>query len=191
MKVLSPVVSFDSDELILVDEEDNPMGYKNKVECHQGNGILHRAFSVFLFNEKIELLMQQRSETKMLWPMVWSNTCCSHPRRNESIYDAAQRRMQEELSVDAKLEYLFKFSYQARYRDIGSENELCSVLAGKLTDSRVEANSNEVNDWRMISADKLDEEIFKFPDNFTPWFKIEWECLKINHWDKILDLIES
>ena len=106
------------DKLILVDENDREIGSALKEDCHLGNGILHRAFSVFIFNEENKVLMQQRSEEKMLWGRFWSNACCSHPKLGETIDDAAQRRIKVELSIEAELNFLFKFEYQEKFEDI-------------------------------------------------------------------------
>ena len=94
-------VSFDDEKLILVDEHDNIIGYENKDVCHNGDGLLHRAFSIFLFTSNGELLIQQRSQEKRLWGLFWSNTCCSHPRKGETYEQATMRRLQEELGLKA------------------------------------------------------------------------------------------
>ena len=95
-----PVVSFDSDLLILVDSEDRETGSLDKARCHEGKGILHRAFSLFVFNSEGAVLMQRRSRQKRLWPAFWSNSCCSHPRVGEKTPEAAKRRLEEESSID-------------------------------------------------------------------------------------------
>ncbi|MGL6161381.1 isopentenyl-diphosphate Delta-isomerase [Microbulbifer sp.] len=174
----SRVVSFDNDELVLVDDEDKVIGYQNKKACHDGEGLLHRAFSIFLFNAAGELLVQQRSASKRLWPKVWSNSCCSHPRRGESILKAAHRRLDEELSVKADLRFLYKFRYQASYLDLGSEHEICSVFLGEVENAKVRPNRNEILDWRFIRPAQLDAKIQNHPEQFTPWMKMEWELVK-------------
>ena len=127
-------VSFDDEMLILVDEKDNITGYKNKLECHEGEGILHRAFSIFIFNDAGELLLQKRSAQKHLWPNYWSNSCCSHPRKGEELENATQRRLAEELGISTPLKHLFTFQYYAPYKNIGSEREMCAVFIGKSND---------------------------------------------------------
>jgi len=174
----SPIVSFDNDELVLVDAEDNIVGYQNKKACHDGEGLLHRAFSTFLFNANGELLVQQRSASKRLWPEAWSNSCCSHPRRGESVLKAAQRRLEEELSVKTDLRFLYKFRYQASYLDLGSEHEICSVFLGEVKDPEIRPNRNEILDWRFIEPSQLDAKIRSHPEQFTPWMKMEWEQVK-------------
>ena len=181
------IVSFETDELILVDSEDHIVGYQSKETCHDGEGILHRAFSVFLFNQKGQVLMQQRSAQKRLWPMVWSNSCCSHPRRNETTAQAACRRTEEELGItmSSPLHYLFKFSYQARYSEAGSEHELCSVFVGFIDCDRVYPNETEVNDWRFFDVETLDKQVMQQPEQFTPWMTLEWQRLRSEYWTKI------
>ena len=125
------------DKIIIVDKQDKIIGFEEKEKCHDGYGILHRAFSVFIFNDKKELLIQQRSKFKRLWPLYWSNTCCSHPRFDEEIVNAAEKRIKEEFGFWCLLKDLYKFQYQARFKDEGSENEMCSVLIGKLEDAGV------------------------------------------------------
>jgi isopentenyl-diphosphate delta-isomerase len=181
------VVSFDDEKLILVDSDDNVLGYETKDACHRGDGLLHRAFSIFIFNSKNELLLQQRSKDKRLWGLYWSNTCCSHPRKGETYEQATVRRLQEELGLKAPLKFLFKFQYQARFGDVGSENEVCSVYVGK-SDTPPQPNPNEIADWKYISAEALEEEMRAHPERFTPWFKMEWERIRREYWDEIVNM---
>ncbi len=167
------VVSFDSEELILVDQNDVETGHLNKAACHDGDGILHRAFSLFIFDDDGQLLLQQRSAQKRLWPLYWSNSCCSHPRRGEQIEEAIHRRLEQELGMRSELEFLYKFRYQAPFGDKGSEHELCWVYAGHSAD-KPRTNSNEIADWRFVSPDDLDRELAEGPNRFTPWIKLEW-----------------
>ena len=104
-----PIVSSESDLLILVDQDDNTVGFLDKAACHDGKGVLHRAFSVFLLNSQGEILLQRRSLGKRLWGGFWSNSCCSHPRRGESVADAAKRRCQEELGIKVELQFLYNW----------------------------------------------------------------------------------
>ena len=170
------IVSSDSEELILVDEHDNELGFLSKQQCHDGDGKLHRAFSLFVFNVMGELLLQKRSADKRLWPLFWSNSCCSHPRKGESMEVATRRRLQEELDVQADLEFVYKFSYRAQFGEHGSENELCSVFLGR-TDQTYSANANEIAEARFVSIDALSNELQTNAEEFTPWFKMEWERL--------------
>ena len=130
MRDNTTIVSFDDEPLMLVDPSDNVIGFEEKLNAHKGDGKLHRAFSIFLFNDLGEVLLQRRSELKPLWPGYWSNTCCSHPRRGETLEEATRRRLREELDLSAKLTFLFKFEYQAQFENVGSEHELCSVFVG-------------------------------------------------------------
>lgn len=181
------IVSFEDESLILVDSTDRIVGYASKDEAHNGAGILHRAFSLFIFNTNGELLLQQRATDKRLWGGYWSNSVCSHPRQGENLEIATQRRLLEELGFNCPLEFLYKFEYQAEFSDKGSENELCSVLIGRY-DGEVAVNSNEIDDWRWIAAVNLDRELIQHPEHFTPWFKMEWKDLKQNWTGKILQL---
>lgn len=170
------IVSSEDELLVLVDAADNETGHLTKAECHDGDGVLHRAFSVFLFNGRGEILLQQRSADKRLWPLYWSNSCCSHPRQGESIEIATIRRLQDELNVSASLEFVYKFSYQASFGEAGSENEMCSVFLGRL-DGEPQANATEIEEMRFVSADTLSDELAANPNMFTPWFKLEWQRL--------------
>jgi isopentenyl-diphosphate delta-isomerase len=174
----------ESELLILVDTHDQETGSLGKVECHDGDGILHRAFSVFLFNDRGELLLQQRSADKRLWPMYWTNTCCSHPRQGESMQAATERRLQQELNTASTLEFIYKFEYQARFGNLGSENEFCSVYLGRL-EREATANDTEVAALRFVSADKLRVEIDAEPECLTPWFKMEWRRLNEEFTDRL------
>ena len=164
------------DMLMLVDDADVVVGYESKERCHDGAGLLHRAFSVFLFNAHGELLVQQRSAEKRLWPLYWSNSCCSHPRRGEETASAAVRRVREELGVGATLRYVYKFRYQARFEQAGSEHELCSVFLGR-ADVDPKVDPAEIAAWRFVAPEALSGEIEAAPARFTPWFKMEWQRL--------------
>lgn len=183
-------VSFDDEMLILVNQNDEVLGHKDKAACHNGEGTLHRAFSVFIFNEKGELLLQKRSAQKALWPLYWSNSCCSHPRKGEKIETSTLRRIREELGFHTDLKFLFKFQYQASYQDVGSENELCSVYIGKTT-KPVSANRNEIEEWKFTGIDELEQELAQHPEDFTPWFKMEWERLRKEYWEEVERLWEA
>ncbi len=180
-------VSFDDEPLILVDDRDQLIGYMPKLQAHQGEGVLHRAFSVFLFNDAGELLLQQRSAEKPLWPLYWSNSCCSHPRRGEELAEAVDRRIREELNVESAPSFLYKFQYHAPFGETGSEHELCSVFAGKLR-GEVAVNPTEIAAWRYIAPEALDRELAENPKTYTPWFKMEWPRIRSDHWDAVRGL---
>ena len=178
------IVSSENELLILVDNDDRETGNLSKAECHDGDGILHRAFSVFLFNDQGELLLQQRSAEKRLWPKFWTNTCCSHPRQGESMDLATERRLQQELNTGSALEFIYKFEYQARFGELGSENELCSVYLGRMN-REAAANDTEIAALRYVSAEDLQNEFDAQPEQFTPWFKMEWQRLNEEFADQL------
>jgi len=178
------------DRLILVDREDNILGYRDKETCHLGKGLLHRAFSIFIFNKKKQLLIQKRSSLKPLWPLHWSNSVCSHPRQGETGMEAAQRRLKEEINITVPLQFLFKFQYQATYKDTGSENELCSVYIGR-SDTPIKADPAEIAEWKYITWDQLNKDIHEYPEYYTPWFKLEWQRIKAQHLKDVISLTES
>ena len=182
MDNVNRVVSSDAEQLILVDEDDTEQGFLSKAACHDGTGVLHRAFSAFLFNAAGELLLQQRADSKRLWPGYWSNSCCSHPRCNETMTTATERRLAEELNLAADLEFVYKFRYQATYGDLGAEHELCHVFLGRVGDD-VRPNEEEISAVRFVSAEALDAELSQYPERFTPWFKLEWDALTGEHAD--------
>lgn len=170
------IVSSEDEELILVDEDDNEIGHLSKAACHDGDGVRHRAFSVFLFNDAGELLLQRRSAGKRLWPGYWSNSCCSHPRRGESMALAASRRLWDELHTATELEFVYRFAYRAGFGELGSEYELCSVFLGRLKTAPV-PNETEIESVRYLPRDAVDTALATEPDSFTPWLKLEWQRL--------------
>ena len=181
-------IASDLEPLILVDDADREVGHLDRARCHAGRGVLHRAFSLLIFNDEGALLLQQRAASKRLWPLYWSNSCCSHPRRFESMETAIQRRLHEELGVSCPLQFLFKFRYQAQFDDSGAENELCSVFIGR-TASRPRVNREEIAAWRWVSpaalaAEMAGAEAGKFP----PWFTLEWERTWGEHRPAVLAL---
>lgn len=173
----SEVVSNEEEPLILVDGDDRQIGTLDKSACHDGDGKLHRAFSLFVFNSQGETLLQRRHSDKRLWPRYWSNGCCSHPRNGESIDNAVVRRAQEELGLQVMPRFLFKFQYRARFHDVGSEFELCSVFVSRTSDAP-QVNASEIEDWQWILPDDLDKKITTEPSIFTPWLMMEWKRLR-------------
>jgi len=176
----SLVVSSEEERLILVDSDDRELGTTTKSLAHDGAGVLHRAFSLFVFNRDGALLIHQRHPSKRLWPGYWSNSCCSHPRVGEDIERAVGRRLEQELGLTARLRFIYKFEYVARFGAAGTEHELCSVYAGTSSEDPV-INTTEIADWRWIAPDALDAEMAHAPATFTPWFKLEWRALRDEH----------
>jgi isopentenyl-diphosphate Delta-isomerase len=177
-----------ADSLILVDAADRDIGQLGKDQCHHGLGVLHRAFSLLIFNGAGELLIQQRAATKRLWPLYWSNSCCSHPRAGESMDAAVHRRLHEELGLRCQLHFLFKFEYQAQFDATGSEHELCSVFIGRCT-GPVRADPREIVAWRWIDPESLAAELARAGGaTFTPWFMMEWARIWRDHREAVLAL---
>lgn len=179
-------VSSESENLIAVDSHDRETGFISKASAHDARGILHRAFSIFLFNSHGELLLQQRSAEKRLWPLFWSNTCCSHPRAGEDMPTATMRRLEQELGLETDLTYLFKFEYQASFGAAGSEYELCSVFVGH-TDAEPQIHPLEIAATKYLSVAAVTRELAADPkgERYTPWFKMEWERLLRDHRDML------
>jgi len=161
------------ENIVLVDPEDNVLGLMEKLQAHK-KGLLHRAFSVFIFNSNGEMLLQQRSASKYHSPNKWTNACCSHPRENESYLDAANRRIYEELGIKCNLEKKFHFVYKAKVEEDLWEHELDHVFLGKYNGD-YQINEDEIAGIRFISIDNLNMEIKQNPDVFTEWFKIIWK----------------
>lgn len=157
--------------VVLVDEEGTILGTEEKMAAHR-KGLLHRAFSIFIFNEEGKMLLQQRATTKYHFGGLWSNSCCSHPRLSESILEAGHRRLQEELGFDAELKEAFTFLYRAE--DIRTqliEHELDTVLLGIYNTQSIFFNPKEVKAVKWVSMSELFQQLEFFPDNFTYWFK--------------------
>lgn len=177
------VVSSDDELLILVDSNDQAIGELSKGACHDGQGVLHRAFSVFLFDHDDRLLVQQRAASKRLWPLYWANSCCSHPRVGEDMSLATQRRMEEELGVTTPLAYAYRFEYHAQFGDLGSEFELCSVFLGRIEPSQLRTNPTEIEATQWLALDEVDA--WTSSDDahnaVAPWFRLEWQRFRGAH----------
>lgn len=158
------------DQVVLVDREDNPIGVMEKMEAHR-TGVLHRAFSIFIFNSAGQLLLQQRATNKYHSGGLWTNTCCSHPRPEESIQEAAQRRLQEEMGFASPLTFAFSFIYKAQLNSYLMEHELDHVLIGHW-DSEPKINCKEVAAWKFIDWDTLKKDLQLRPESYSEWFKI-------------------
>jgi isopentenyl-diphosphate delta-isomerase len=156
--------------VILVDEQDKAIG---KMEKHQAHveGVLHRAFSIFIFNSERKLLLQKRASSKYHCGGLWTNTCCSHPRVNEDTHEAAIRRLQEEMGMNCELTQIFSFVYRAEFANGLTEHEFDHVFIGE-SDQTPSINAEEVEEYRFIGTEELQLEIETSPQNFTPWFLI-------------------
>ncbi|HAR74541.1 MULTISPECIES: isopentenyl-diphosphate Delta-isomerase [Empedobacter] len=159
--------------VVLVDQDDQKLGLMEKQQAHVA-GLLHRAFSVFVFNSKGELMIQQRAASKYHSPTLWTNTCCSHPRDNETYEQAAHRRLEEEMGFDCELEYKFNFIYKAHLENDLIEHELDHVFIGTF-DDEPKLNPDEVMAYRWVELDDLKKDMEKNPQNYTAWFKIIFE----------------
>lgn len=153
--------------VVLVDEDDRKIGVEEKFKAHR-EGILHRGFSIFLFNQKGELLLQQRAESKYHSGGLWANTCCGHPRPQESVEQAAVRRLQEEMAISCKLERVFHFVYRAEVSSGLVEHEVDHVFIGYY-DRTVSPNPTEVMAHRWTPFTELQKEIKRNPRHFVPW----------------------
>ena len=164
--------------LILVDEKDNPIGTEEKIKCHLPNGLLHRAFTALIFDKNGRLVLTKRAKEKMLWPNDWDGTVASHPRESETYVSSGERRMPEELGIQCKLDYLFKFEYHVPYKDVGSENEICGTLIGIADDSsQFRQIEGEIDEIKWISAKDLLSELKTNPKIYCPWMIIALELL--------------
>ena len=160
--------------VILVDQNDNPIGKEDKVKCHLPNGKLHRAFSALIFNGEGKLLLTKRSESKMLWPNEWDGTVASHTRESETYMSSAERRIPFELGVQGiHLNYLNKFEYHVPYKDVGSENEICGTLIGAIDSfDKSSLIKDEIFEIKWISPDELKNELEQNRDVYCPWMVI-------------------
>ena len=164
-------------KVIIVDENDRIVKFENKERAHKGNGMLHRAILVMVFNKK-EILLARRSRYKKLWPLFWDGSCASHPLPNETYLQCAKRRLKEELGIKCKLlKYLFKFKYKAIYKNIGTENEICKVFICNYNGD-IQPNKKGVSEIKWESINKLKNHIKKNSNKYTPWFKIAFTYLK-------------
>lgn len=158
------------EQVILVDTYDNPIGTMGKLEVHE-KGILHRAFSVFIFNNRNELLLQRRALSKYHSAGLWTNTCCSHPRPNEDTMSAANRRLIEEMGMVADLKHKASFIYKTPFDNDLTEHEFDHVFVGYSNTDPI-INKEEVDSFKWVLLEKVKSEIKTNPDHFTSWFKI-------------------
>ncbi|MFT5822704.1 MAG: isopentenyl-diphosphate delta-isomerase [Crocinitomix sp.] len=157
------------EQVILVDTEDNPIGLMEKMEAHE-KGLLHRAFSVFVFNDKNELLLQQRALHKYHSGGLWTNTCCSHPRDGEGLVEAGTRRLNEEMGFECEITPVLSFIYKAELDNELTEHEFDHVLIGKYN-ADPQPNPDEVSNWKFVDLKILAEDLNQNPDHYTIWFQ--------------------
>ena len=159
-------------DIVLVDRDDNVLGYKEKVEAHKHPVPLHRAVSVIIYNkDHKEMLLQKRSSGKPTWPGYWSNAACTHPLPDEPYKDAAERRLFEEMGVKTDLNEIYKFIYKAKYDEVWGEHELDAVFTGEY-DGKVDPDPNEADGYKWMNIGKLKADVTVNPNLYTPWFKM-------------------
>ena len=161
------------DKVILVDKNDNQVGLMPKLEAHE-KGVLHRAFSIFIFNSRYELLLQKRASSKYHSGGLWTNTCCSHPREGEDTLDAANRRLDEEMGIKTSLRKVYDFIYKAELDNQLTEHEFDHVFYG-VCDNDPILNKDEAEDSKWVDMETLNNDIMKNEDNYTVWFKIAFD----------------
>ena len=164
--------------VILVDEKDNVLGTLPKIEAHV-KGLLHRAISVFLFDYEGNWIIQQRALNKYHSAGLWTNTCCSHPYYNETVIDAANRRLMEEMGVECELNFVFKLLYRAELDNELVEHELDHVFVG-FTNQLPQPNVDEVMAWSKLSFFDIDQEIQLYPEKYTEWFKLLYKKVNLH-----------
>ncbi|WP_396161209.1 isopentenyl-diphosphate Delta-isomerase [Flavobacterium sp.] len=158
------------EQVILVNEQDEPIGLMNKMEAHE-KAVLHRAFSVFVLNNKNEVMLQQRAHHKYHSPLLWTNTCCSHQRAGETNIEAGKRRLFEEMGFETELKELFHFIYKAPFDNGLTEHELDHVMIGYYNDAPV-INLDEVESWKWKPIEAIKDDMLANPNSYTVWFKI-------------------
>ena len=163
----------EEDHVILVNKQDEAIGSMPKMEAHE-KAVLHRAFSVFILNDKNEVMLQQRAAHKYHSPLLWTNTCCSHQRMGETNIQAGTRRLQEEMGFTAPLKELFHFIYKAPFDNGLTEHELDHVMIGYYHGEPI-INPDEVESWKWLSIDAIHDSIAASPEEYTVWFKIIFE----------------
>ena len=161
------------EQVILVNQNNEQIGTMPKMEAHE-KAVLHRACSVFIINDKGEIMLQQRAASKYHSPLLWTNTCCSHQRVGESNIEAGKRRLQEEMGFQAELKELFSFIYKAPFDNGLTEHEYDHVMLGSFN-SEPNINLEEVEAWKWMSPELVKEDILNNPDEYTAWFKIIFE----------------
>ena len=163
----------EEEKVILVNELDEQIGLMPKLEAHE-KAILHRAFSVFVLNNKNEIMLQQRAHQKYHSPLLWTNTCCSHQREGETNIEAGNRRLSEEMGFSTELKELFHFIYKAPFDNGLTEHELDHVMIGYY-DGEPVINTEEVENWKWMKIEDIQSDMLLNPEFYTVWFKIIFE----------------
>lgn len=161
-----------NEKIIVVNENDQAIGLETKENCHAGKGILHRAITIFVFNSQNQILLTKRSALKKLWPNFWDTSCSTHLQEGQTNEQAGEKRLREEIGFSCQLKSVLKFQYQANFKNIGSENELCYLLIGHYAGG-VKPNPDEVSEYKWLSPEQLKNEIGH--QDITPWLKIAFE----------------
>ena len=169
------------EEMVLVDKNDNQVGTGEKMQVHK-DGVLHRAFSIFVFNSEGKMMIHQRNKNKYQSGGLWTNTCCSHPMPGEKTEDAVKRRLQEEMGFTTKLKKAFDFIYRVKFDNGLFEHELDNVFIGRF-DGNPKPNPDEVQDWKWVNLKELRKDMDDNPDNYTYWFK---EAI-----DRVIEYVEK
>lgn len=164
------------EQVLLVNEQDEPVGTMGKLEAHQV-GALHRAFSVFLFDDQGRLLVQKRAAGKYHSAGLWTNTCCSHPRPHEGLEQAARRRLMEEMGIDTPVEHRFSFLYKADFTNGLTEHELDHVFFGRWN-GPAEPHPEEADDWKYITPEELEQDLCRHPERYTVWLRACWDQVR-------------
>jgi len=179
---MSNTIPLKEDLLILVDKNDQITGYEGKLKTHQ-LGLLHRAFSIYIFRKNkagdTELLLQKRAKGKYHSSGLWTNTCCSHPRKNESLENATQRRLLQEFGFQCPLQYIDAFIYEAKVGAL-TEHEYDHIFIGHHDPENIQPNLDEIETYKWINLDILDKDLEKNPTHYTAWFKKSYEIAKQN-----------
>lgn len=167
-----------AEKVILVDEHDKEIGLMEKIEAHE-KGLLHRAFSVFVMNSSGELMMHQRALHKYHSGGLWTNTCCSHPRKGEDVEDAVHRRLMEEMGFDCEVRKMFHFIYKAEMDQGLTEHEFDHLYIGYY-DGEPNINPDEVASWEWMTIEEVQRDLVAHPEKYTEWFKIIFERFNRN-----------
>lgn len=173
-----------NDNLIIVDTNDLQTGKLDKMSVHK-NGLLHRAFSVFIFNSYGELLLQQRADHKYHSGGLWTNTCCSHPRDGEDTRLAVSRRLKEEMNMECETHFAFSFIYKTKFENGLSEYEYDHVYWG-VSDDAPKPDTSEVKSWKYVSLQQLEKDIQQSPDQYTAWLKISLPQI-LEHYNRLIE----